>query len=124
MFKTILIVEDHRDFREAVCRFLELNQIKAHVIEACTAEEGISIALRIKPQLVIMDFALRGVNVIEAAQRIKTKSPGSSIIMLTMLDPQDIPNMESSHLIKAFISKNELYDQLLPNVRKVLSHSH
>ena len=119
----ILIVEDHRDFRQAVRHFLELNKVKAHMMEACSGEEGVLIAQRIKPKVVIMDFSLGGMNGIEAARQIKEHDPKCSIIMLTMFDPKEIVFADRSSAIKVFIGKSELYDQLIPAIDKIISNS-
>lgn len=117
----ILIVEDHKDFRQAVRHFLELNQVKARLTEACSGEEGVLLAKRLKPKIVIMDFYLRGMNGVEAATKIKEILPKCRVIMLTMLDPKEIAFKEHRHIIHAFVSKSDLYDQLVPAINKVLN---
>ncbi len=117
---TILIVEDHKDFRQAVRHFLEVSNIKADLLEASSGEEGILLAKRIKPQIVLMDFWLRGINGMEAASQIKASVPNCSIIMLTMFDIKDIEPLDSQNIIKAFISKSDLCDKLIPSINKIL----
>jgi DNA-binding NarL/FixJ family response regulator len=117
---TILIVEDHKDFRQAVRHFLEVSNVKADLLEASSGEEGVLLAKRIKPQIVLMDFWLRGMNGMEAAAQIKASVPNCSIIMLTMFDIKDIEPLDTQNLIKAFISKSELCDKLIPSINKIL----
>ena len=116
----ILIVEDNRDFREAVRHFLELKHVKAQMVEACSGEEGVIIAHKIKPKVVIMDFFLRGMNGLDAAQKIKKDNPRCNIIMLTMFDPKDIAYIERNTPIKTFIGKGDLYDRLIPAIDRAL----
>ena len=116
----ILIVEDHKDFREAVRHFLELNNINATMIEASSGEEGVLIAQRMKPRVVIIDFCLRGMNGIEAAQQIKEHNPACYIIMLTMFDPKEVARSNDHRIIRAFIGKGELNNQLLPAIHRIL----
>ncbi|MDO8674903.1 MAG: response regulator transcription factor [Candidatus Omnitrophota bacterium] len=117
---TILIVEDHKDFRQAVRHFLEVSNVKADLLEASSGEEGVLLAKRIKPQIVLMDFWLRGMNGMEAATQIKASVPNCSIIMLTMFDIKDIEPLDNQNLIKAFISKSDLCDKLIPSISKIL----
>ena len=117
---TILIVEDHKDFRQAVRHFLEVSNVKADLLEASSGEEGVLLAKRIKPQIILMDFWLRGINGMEAAAQIKAGVPNCSIIMLTMFDIKDIEPLDNQNLIKAFISKSELCDKLIPSISKIL----
>ncbi len=116
----ILIVEDHKDFRQAVRRFLELNNVSARMLEASSGEEGVLISRRLKPRLVLMDFCLRGINGIEAAQQIKEHDPKCNIIMLTMFDPKEIGSVSGKNVINSFIGKSDLYEQLIPSVQKAL----
>ncbi len=120
MMPRILIVEDHKDFRQAVVHFLELNKIKAQMMEACSGEEGVLIARKVKPRVVIMDFCLGGINGIEAARQIKKHDPKCNIIMLTMFDAKEIVQVKRNRVIKAFIGKSELFDQLIPAIDKAL----
>jgi DNA-binding NarL/FixJ family response regulator len=118
----ILIVEDHKDFREAVRHYLEINRVDAHMLEASSGEEGVLIAHKVKPRVVIMDFSLGGINGIEAAQQIKEHNPKCSIIMLTMFDPREVTRTDNGRFIKRFIGKGDLNDELLPTVNKLLRH--
>jgi len=38
---SILIIEDHKDFRQAVHHFLEVSNVNAELLEASSGEEGI-----------------------------------------------------------------------------------
>ena len=117
---TILIVEDHKDFRQAVRHFLEVSNIKVDLLEASSGEEGVLLAKRMKPQIILMDFWLRGINGMEAAAQIKASVPNCSIIMLTMFDIKDIEPLDNQNFIKAFISKSDLCDKLIPSINKIL----
>lgn len=117
---SILIVEDHQDFRQAVRHFLELNNVRANMMEASSGEEGVLLANKGKPKVVIMDFCLSGINGMEAAQQIKQQDPKCSIIMLTMFEPEEIFQAQRNRIIKAFIGKCDLYEKLVPAVNKAL----
>lgn len=118
---TILIIEDHKDFRRAVCQFLEVSHVKADLLEASSGEEGILLAKRHKPEIILMDFWLRGINGMGAAAQIKASVPECSIILLTMFDLKDIQTLVNREIITAFISKNDLCDKLVPSVNKILN---
>jgi len=117
----ILIVEDHKDFRQAVRHFLEVSHVKANVVEASSGEEGIETAKRIKPEIVLMDFWLKGMNGVEAAARIKAIVPECTIILLTMFDLKDVEPLVNRDVIKEFISKSDLCEKLLPSINKFLN---
>lgn len=119
----ILFIEDHKDFREAVRHFLELHDIQAYLIEAPTGEEGVFLATKKNPEIVVMDFYLGGMDGLEAARQIKKRVPKCNIIMLTMYDPKEIAGKDRKGTIKRFISKGDLYEQLVPVLRRILHDS-
>lgn len=117
----ILIIEDHKDFRQAVRHFLEVSHVKAELLEASSGEEGIVLAKRNKPEIILMDFWLRGINGVEAANQIKESVPECSIILLTMFDLKDVQPLVNREIIKEFISKSDLFEKLLPSINKILN---
>ncbi len=119
--KTILIVEDHKDFRREVRHFLEVSHIDVRLVEAASAEEGIVAAKANRPEIVLMDFWLGGMNGMDAAAQIKETLPSCSIIMLTMFDIKEIGQLNGKHHVKEFISKGNLFEQLIPSVKKILN---
>jgi len=118
---TILIIEDHKDFREAVCHFLQVSRIHADLLEAPSGEQGVVLAKRSKPEIILMDFWLKGINGIEAATQIKASVPQCTIIMLTMFDVKDVQPLASRDIIKEFINKSDLCDKLIPSINKILN---
>jgi len=117
----ILIIEDHKDFRQAVRHFLEVSNIKADLSEASSGEEGIVIAKKIRPEIILMDFWLKGLNGVETATQIKASVPESSIILLTMFDIKDVQPLVNKDVIKEFISNSDLFEKLVPCLNKILN---
>src|SRR2546423_3573020 len=66
---TILLVEDFDDTRLMMKMWLVKNGYR--VIEAETGEEAISLAQRERPDLIIMDVMMAGMNGLDATQRIR-----------------------------------------------------
>lgn len=117
----ILIIEDHKDFRQAVRQFLEVSNVKAELLEASSGEEGVLMAKNSKPEIILMDFWLRGINGVEAATQIKAFVPQCHIILLTMFDLKDVQPLVNKDIIKEFISKSDLFEKLVPSVNKILN---
>ena len=117
----ILIVEDHKDFRQAVRRFLEISNIKANLSEASSGEEGVLLAKRTNPEIVLLDFWLGGINGVETATQIKASVPECSIILLTIFDLKNIKPLVNREIIKEFINKGDLFEKLVPSINKILN---
>jgi two-component system cell cycle response regulator DivK len=75
--KRILIIEDNEDNLYMIKFILEQN--KLDVIEARTGTEGFEAALKIKPDLILMDIQLPDINGLEVTKKIKQSQSICSI---------------------------------------------
>jgi two-component system, cell cycle response regulator DivK len=69
MSKRILAIEDHEENRR-ILRYL-LASAGYELIEAATGEEGLSLAASSRPDLILMDIQLPGLDRYEVTRRIK-----------------------------------------------------
>jgi CheY-like chemotaxis protein len=79
----ILIVEDNENNRYLIGYILRTHGHE--VIEAVSGEEGLELALKEQPDLILMDVQLPGMDGLEATKRIRTSEAvgGIPIIALT-----------------------------------------
>ena len=77
----ILLVEDEESIRSFLKINLERNSFQ--VIEAGTGEEGIEKALLEKPEIIILDVMLPGIDGFQVCSRLRKEFPSAGIIMLT-----------------------------------------
>ena len=80
--KTILIIDDDSDLREALAEQLELHQEFASAA-AATASEGVERAKRERPDLILLDVDLPDMNGREAMRLMRQAGVTSPVIMLT-----------------------------------------
>src|SRR5438067_8716312 len=81
---SILIVEDHTLLRETLRMLLD-NDSRFHVIGECrTGEEAIEAAKKLRPDIIIMDINLPGINGIEATELIRKYLPGARVLALSI----------------------------------------
>ncbi len=72
MSKRILLVEDQEDARRIMRDLLSANGYA--LIEATTGEEGLALAERERPDLILMDIQLPGLDGYEVTRRIKANT--------------------------------------------------
>ena len=81
----VLVVDDHSLFRDGIGSLLQAANFEV-VGGASNGEEAIEAAARLRPDLILMDVSMPGMNGIEAARHIKSQMPEVKIIMLTVSD--------------------------------------
>ena len=120
MNKTILVVEDHEDNRRIMRDLLMSSGYE--VIEAVTGEEGVTAAETYRPDLILMDVQLPGLNGYEATRRIKANSDLQSIPIIVVtsyaLSGDDVKAFEAG--CDAYVTKPYSPRELLAKIRKFL----
>lgn len=82
----VLTVDDHAVFRAAARALVAATAGFEYVGEATTAEEGIAAAIRLHPDLVLLDVGLPGMDGYEAARRIAPALPDTVICLVSAAD--------------------------------------
>jgi DNA-binding NarL/FixJ family response regulator len=82
----LMIADDHRLFREGLKALLSITEDIEIIGEAGDGETVIEKCQALRPDVVLMDINMPGLNGIQATQWIVEKFPQMGIIMLTMLE--------------------------------------
>ncbi|MBA7567073.1 response regulator [Candidatus Atribacteria bacterium 1244-E10-H5-B2] len=80
--KKILVVEDNEINMYLSCRILKSSGYK--VIEARSGEEGVELAIKEKPDLIIMDIQLPGIDGLETTKRIRESEAGGEVPIIAL----------------------------------------
>jgi len=84
----VLIADDHPAFREGLSQLLRKQEDLEVIAEASDGQQAIELAKDLKPDVVLIDIAMPGINGIETAKQIKGICPQTAIVMLTAYDYQ------------------------------------
>jgi len=115
----VLIVDDHEVVRRGTRELLEKAPGIEVVGEAQDGEEAIEGVARLRPDVVLMDLALPGVNGVEATRRIKRASPGTAVLALSAYDDDQYVFALHDAGAAGYLLKNVRGPQLVDAVRKV-----
>lgn len=87
---TVLICDDHALFREGVKTILSSQPDFEVVGEAEDGKEGIDLAIRLQPDVVLMDISMPVLKGFEATRRIKKARPEVKVLILSVYDDEDL----------------------------------
>jgi len=82
----LLIVDDQRLMREGLRTLLELESGFEIVSEAANGQEAMEAYAELKPDVVLMDIRMPGIDGVEATHRIYAQWPDARVIILTTFD--------------------------------------
>jgi DNA-binding NarL/FixJ family response regulator len=113
----VLLADDHRIVREGL-RLLLSDQPDVEVVgEAAHGREAVDLALRLEPDVVIMDFALPLIDGDVATRQIKEHLPRTRVIALsTYNEPEKIERMFRAGA-EGYVLKTASSDELLAAIR-------
>ncbi|CAM3715391.1 response regulator [Mesobacillus zeae] len=117
----VLIADDHHVVRRGLAFFLRTQRDIDIVGEAANGEEAVTLAGTLKPDVILMDLSMPGMNGIEATKIIKNKHPEIKIMMLTSFSDQDhvIPALEAG--ASGYQLKDVQPDELVQCLRNLMN---
>jgi DNA-binding NarL/FixJ family response regulator len=118
---SIVIVDDHKLVRETWALILN-SELSFEVIAQCeTGEEGVTVAKEHRPDIVIMDINLSGINGFEATSQIRKFSPGSKILGVSMhTQPTYVKQMIQKGAM-GYVTKNSTKEELFHAIKEIHS---
>jgi DNA-binding NarL/FixJ family response regulator len=80
----VLLADDHALVRAGIRSLLNaMNEVEV-VAEASSGEEAIELVASSRPDVVLMDIAMRGITGLEAAARMRERNPEVRVVILSM----------------------------------------
>ena len=118
----LLIVDDHEIVRAGIKRLVENTPNLNIVADLGSGEEAYQFLQKNTVDLIIMDVSMPGKGGIETTNQIKKRHPKIKIIMLSMHDNAMIIEKAMKAGADGYILKNDLSDDLLNAVEKVINN--
>lgn len=115
--KKILVIDDDVNLNTVLVSKLNISGFDA--FGANNGEEGLQKAFEIKPDIILLDLLMPGIDGLEVLKRLRNDDWGKQVkvIMLTLVDKMDsiseaVSNNVSGYLIKTNFSLDQMVDEM------------
>ena len=115
----ILIVDDAEEVRRDLRTVLTLAPDLQVVGEAVNGIEAVTLADDLRPDLVLMDLRLPGLDGMEATEQIKRRGLAGGVIMLTIYGQEENRDRAAAAGVDLFIEKGVGIETLVAAIRQV-----
>jgi DNA-binding NarL/FixJ family response regulator len=114
---SVLIADDHRLFAEALEAILASEPEIEVVGRARNGEEAVEQALALRPDVILMDIAMPGVDGVQATKRIRRKQDSARVLMLTGSNSRTDVARAREAGAAAYVTKDRIAAQLIEAIR-------
>jgi two-component system response regulator NreC len=117
---TILLAEDHRIMREGLRNLIEKQHPAMEVVaEAADGRTAVQAVRKMKPQVVLMDIAMPGLNGIDATRQIVAEYPDVKVIALSMHADRNFVVEMFKAGAAGYLLKDCAFEELIRAIRTV-----
>ena len=120
---SILIVDDHAAVRTGLRNLVSTRKGWTICGEAANGEQAVSLALALKPSLIVMDISMPDMDGLEATRRIREKLPSAEIVIVSQHDSDHVVSEAQKAGARGFVVKSHLSADLLPALEAAQLHS-
>lgn len=115
----LMLVDDHEVVRTSLKAFLEAQEGLAVVAEADSGEGALRLAEEHKPDVIVMDITMAGMDGLEATRRLKVICPDSKVMALTVHDDKQYFFQMLSAGALGYVTKRAAAEELLAAIHAV-----
>ena len=116
----LVIVDDHKIMREGLVSLFELEADIEVIGEAADGPSAIALCARLKPNVVLMDINLSGMDGIEATRQIVKNHPEIKVVGLSMFLDDEVARAMGEAGAAGFLTKGVPSAQVLSAIRTVM----
>jgi DNA-binding NarL/FixJ family response regulator len=113
----VLIADDHKLFRQGLISLMRTREDFVEIVgEAETGEDAVKMAEQLRPDVILMDIYMPGMDGLQAAKEVRARFPEIAIVMLTSSERdghlyEAVKIGVAGYLLKS-LDANELFDLL------------
>ncbi|WP_126428743.1 response regulator [Brevibacillus marinus] len=116
---SIVLIDDHKLFREGIKRILEMEPDMSVVGEGSDGSDALRLAQRYNPDVILMDINMPNMNGVAATESVLEASPQSRIIILSIHDDEGYVYRTLRSGASGYLLKEMEADDLVEAVRVV-----
>jgi len=117
---TLVIVDDSQEMRETLKTLLTFNETVRVVGEASNGEEAVEKVAELKPDLVLMDINMPGMDGLKATEAIAIKSPRTGVIIISVQEEMEYMRRAMSAGAREYLVKPFDSDELFRTINNVV----
>lgn len=118
----ILVADDNEKIRNGICSVLETRLGWVVCGRAVDGRDVVQKAVELKPDVVLMDVAMPGLNGFEAAGCIYEQIPNTEILIVTEHDSSLLRHLSPQPGVRGYVVKSRLERDLIPAVEAAGKH--
>ncbi len=109
---TLIIIDDHKIIRDALRALMGQFADLQVIGESADGRNGVDLVLAQKPDVVLMDMGLPGLNGMEATRQLRERGYGGGIVMISMHTERHLVQGTRDAGADAYVLKEHAFDQL------------
>ena len=116
---TVLLVDDHALVRRGFRRMLDDEPDIEVVGEASDGRDAVDLAIRLKPRVVVMDYAMPGLDGVQATNELRMHAPECAVLMLSMHADDNYIRNAAEAGARGYLLKNAIDIELPEAIRDI-----
>lgn len=120
---SILVVDDNVLFRKRIVTLIESD---SQLQVAGEVEDGslvLNEAIRLKPDLIVMDISMPGLNGLDTTQQVSSIMPKVKIIILSVYDVKEYKKAAIQRGASAYVIKKNMISDLIPAIKFAIKNN-
>lgn len=114
----ILLIDDHPLMRKGMRQILELETDFVVVGEASNGSEGVAQALKLQPDLIMLDLNMKGISGLDTLRSLRAHDVDARVVVLTVSDEQSDIFALMDAGVDGYLLKDSDTEELIENIQK------
>jgi len=118
----VVVVDDSPQARAAIGEAVQQVREFELVASVASGEEALAVLPRAKPDLVLLDFRMKGLDGLETSRLIRTRRHRAELVLVSALSRQELPEYVESCGVAAVLDKRDVSPRRLSTLWSSLQH--